>query len=597
MTSILSLKGSIIQRLVESSQKLFGCGSPEDFQLVHPPNISLGDLAVGCFPLAKKTGQPPAKLAASIAADLQPDENLEKATAMGPYINIKVPNRQLFSVICLEAEKYGERFGASTLGASEKVMIEYLSPNTNKPLHLGHIRNGVLGVALSNTLETAGFQVIRANLINDRGVHICKSMLAYQRWGGGETPSSTGEKGDHFVGRWYVRYAKEAELDPSLEGEVKKMLQKWEAGDPETISLWKRMNQWVYEGFAETCAALGLEFDVVYLESDTYKLGKDAVARGREIGVFTTDAEGNTVATVPASAYQRNRPEKKEPDEKKEPKKITVLRPNGTSVYMTQDIGTAILKIEEHGLTCSVYVVGREQNFHFQSLFAILGLLGYPWASKCFHLSYGMVYLPQGKMKSREGKVVDADDLVREMAELALKEVETRYPDLSTDEQKKRAQSIGLAAIKFYLLRQNPTLDIHFNPQESLSFEGETGPYCQYAYARTQSILRKAGLGSGNFHPLVDFALLGKQEELLLVQNLMDFSEVIERAAREYNPASICVWLYQTARMFNQFYHTCRVLGPVGPSLSQTRLKLVKAVSIALKQGLQILGIEPIEEM
>jgi arginyl-tRNA synthetase len=474
LVSIERIKNDILNQTEEAVKKVFG-EKPEILHLGFPPEVNLGDFSVECFPFAKQFKKSPTEIAKLLVDEIPSGTIIQKAEAVGPYLNFKVLNAVLFGDVCAEITAKGDAFGNSSIGHEQRVMVEYLSPNTNKPLHLGHIRNGALGMSVSNLLEATGHTVIKANLVNDRGVHICKSMLAWQKWANGATPKSEGVKGDHFVGQWYVRYAQEAEKKVHLEEEIQEMLQKWEFGDSETIELWKTMNSWVYDGFAETYQKLGLEFDTFYYESDTYKLGRDIIEEGLAKKVFYQDDRGAIIFDLPEAEFGR--------DKQGQLKKVTVLRADGTSVYMTQDIGTALLKVTEHKLDRSIYVVGSEQNHHFQCLFKILESLGYPWAKGCYHLSYGMVYLPEGKMKSREGKIVDADDLIEEMQELATEEIRKRDPEnnLSEKEIKNRAAKIGVGAIKFYLLRVRPSQDIHFDPEESISFEGFTGPYCQYA--------------------------------------------------------------------------------------------------------------------
>lgn len=562
----------------------------KDVRLVFPPSVNLGTFAVDFFRLSKELKSSPAEIAQKIGAEIISDGVIQEVSPVGPYLNLKVSNNLLFSVVCSEILERGEAFGNSGYGRGKKVMVEYLSPNTNKPLHLGHMRNGSLGMALSGILESSGFRVIKANLINDRGVHICKSMLAWLKWGNGETPESTGIKGDHFVGKWYVRYAIEAEKDPNLEKEVQEMLQKWEAGDPEVISLWKEMNKWVYDGFSQTYKNFGLEFNEFFYESDTYKLGKDTIVKGLGAGVFHRDGRGNVVFDLPEAKFGLNKDGK--------PKSVTLLRPDGTSLYITQDIGTAILKMEKFDLDRSVYVVGSEQIHHFQCLFEILRALGYDWAGELFHLSYGMVYLPEGKMKSREGKVVDADNLINEIQEMAAEEIKKRYPEgeITEEEMTARAHVIAIGAIKFYLLRVKPSQDIHFDPKESLSFEGFTGPYCQYAFARISGILRNAQ-AEGIDLSHADFSLLGNNEELLLLQKLIQFPAEAESATRELSPLKVINQVFEIAKAFNQFYNAHPVLQAGNAELVSARLKLIMAAAVVIKKGLKLLGIDTLERM
>jgi arginyl-tRNA synthetase len=574
---IEKLKAHVLGRIAEAGRKAFG-QAPEGLEIGFPPDLQLGHFAVGCFPLSKKLRKSPA------------DDVIESATAAGPYINFKLANRVFFGSAIDMTLAAGDRYGDGPMGRNKRVMVEYLSPNTNKPLHLGHLRNAALGISVSRILLATGHRLVKSILINDRGVHICKSMLAWERFGNGATPESEGMKGDHFVGRWYVRYAVESEKDPSLEQNIQEMLQKWEAGDSATLALWKKMNQWVYDGFGETYQRFGMEFDVFYYESDTYKLGRDVIAEGLKKGVFAKDERGNTVYPLPQAQFGT--------EKGGAPKKVTVLRPDGTSLYITQDIGTAILKVTEHQLDSSVYVVGSEQEHHFKCLFSILASLGYPWARNCYHLSYGMVYLPEGKMKSREGKVVDADDLIAGMVELAEEEIRKRDPEgkLSDAEVKHRAAVIGTGAIKYYLLRVRPTQSINFDPAESISFDGFTGPYCQYAYARIFGILEKAGERGMEGHT-ADFALLGNIEELLLLKMLIQFPEEVASGVSEYNPSRVAVHIFNTAKAFNQFYNKHAVLQAGTSELTAARLALIKATAVVLKRGLNLLGIDVLENM
>jgi len=587
--SIENLKSHAMLRIAEACRKSFG-QEPEGLEIGFPPDMQLGHFALGCFPLSKKLRRSPVDIAKTLAPSLSADSVIESATAAGPYINFKLVNRVFFSAAINSILAAGNRYGDVPKGPPQRAMVEYLSPNTNKPLHLGHLRNAALGISVSRLLEATDHEVIKSILINDRGVHICKSMLAWKRFGNGATPESDGIKGDHFVGKWYVRYAIESEKDPSIEASIQEMLQKWEAGDPETVALWTKMNQWVYDGFAETYNRFGMEFDVFYYESDTYKLGKDVIAEGLKRGVFSKDDRGNTVYHLPEAQFGT--------EKGGSTKKVTVLRPDGTSLYITQDIGTAILKVSEHKLDSSVYVVGSEQEHHFKCLFTMLEALGYAGASKCYHLSYGMVYLPEGKMKSREGKVVDADDLIAGMVELAEEEIRKRDPERSLTEAeiKHRAAIIGVGAIKYYLLRVRPTQSINFDPAESISFDGFTGPYCQYAYARIFGILEKAGQ-RGMDHNSVDFALLGNLEELMLLKMLIQFPEEVASGVLEYNPSRVAVHIFNTAKAFNQFYNKHAVLQAGSSELTAARLALIKATALVLKRGLHLLGIDVLENM
>jgi arginyl-tRNA synthetase len=584
-----TLQETLKEKITAAAQKVYDL-TPVGLEIGFPPNTDLGHFAVPCFPLAKQFRKSPADIARTLAENMPPDDVLLKAVATGPYINLTLSSSVLFGDICASIVSNENSYGESPDGLNKRVMVEYLSPNTNKPLHLGHLRNGALGMSVARLHEATGHRVVKANLINDRGVHICKSMLAWQKWGDNATPESADKKGDHFVGNWYVRFSREADLDPDLEKQVQQMLQRWEAGDRETVDLWKTMNAWVYDGFSQTYRRFGLEFDVLYYESDTYKLGKDEIQKGLEAGIFEKDGNGNTVFELPAKEFGR--------EKSGAAKKVTVLRPDGTSLYITQDIGTTIVKKEEHDLDFSIWVVGSEQEYHFRCLFQILADLGYQWAQDCYHLSYGMVYLPEGKMKSREGKIVDADDLIAEMKNLAAGEITQRDPEkiLSDDEVKRRAEIIGIGAVKYYLLRVRPTQSINFDPSESISFDGFTGPYCQYAYARIFGILEKAG-SAGLDPENADFSLLGNTEELQLLQKLMEFPAEVAGAARELNPSRIAVHIFNTAKAFNQLYNRHQVIQAGSDQLAGARLALIKATAVVLKKGLHLLGIDVLKNM
>jgi len=584
-----TLKKTLIEKITAATQKIYN-QEPEGLEIGFPPSTDLGHFAAGCFPLAKQFRESPAEIAKKIADQMATDDFLQKVTATGPYLNLTLFPAALFGDICLEIIAADNSYGKSSTGRDKRVMVEYLSPNTNKPLHLGHLRNGALGMSVARLYESTGHRVVKANLVNDRGVHICKSMLAWRRWGDGSTPESADKKGDHFVGDWYVRFAREADRDAGLEKQVQQMLQQWEAGDQETVDLWKTMNSWVYDGFTRTYHDFGLEFDVFYYESNTYKLGKDVIQKGLEAGVFAKDAHGNTVFQLPAAEFGQ--------EKNGDAKKVTVLRPDGTSLYISQDIATSILKKEEHNLNFSIWVVGSEQEYHFKCLFQILADLGYEWAKDCYHLSYGMVYLPEGKMKSREGKIVDADDLIAEIKSMAAEEIRQRDPEknLSDEEVNRRAEKIGIGAVKYYLLRVRPTQSINFDPAESISFDGFTGPYCQYAYARIFGILEKAG-AAGLKLENVDFSQLGNSEELQLLQKLIEFPGEVEGGARELNPSRIAAHIFNTAKAFNQFYNKHQVIQAGNDQLVSARLALIKATAVVLKKGLELLGIDVLENM
>ena len=476
-------------------------------------------------------------------------------------------------------------------------MVEYSSPNTNKPLHLGHIRNNLLGYSISKILEANGKRVVKTNIVNDRGIHICKSMLAWQKWGNGETPESSHLKGDHLVGNYYVLFDKhykaelkeheakgltpeEAERESTLMQEARAMLKKWEAGDEKVRTLWRSMNTWVYDGFDETYRRLGVDFDKIYYESDTYLVGKREVLRGLDEGLFVKDPDGSVWADLTPEGYDRK----------------ILLRADGTSVYITQDIGTAKLRYEDYPIDQMIYVVGNEQDYHFQVLSIILDKLGYSFGKDLKHFSYGMVELPDGKMKSREGTVVDADDLMDRMIDTALEasEGQGRAVDMPEEERQEMARKVGLGALKYFLLKVEPRKNMLFDPKESIDFNGNTGPFIQYTYARIQSIMRKAeGM---DFHATQQVAeLLPKEVEL--VKRLNEFGEVVKQAGAELNPSLIASYAYDLGKQFNQFYHDHSILNEPDDAIRHQRLLLSYLTSEVLKNAVGLLGIEMPERM
>jgi len=588
--TIAELKKQIIAEIEKAFEKAFS-KKPESasrrMELGFPPDVKFGDFAVEFFGEAKNLGRSPAEVAKKVEASFEKNDLITEAKAVGPYLNIKVNNEKLFGAVIGGIVTEKEKFGNTKAGKGKKVMVEYLSPNTNKPLHLGHARNGSIGMALSNILEAQGHKAIKAILINDRGVHICKSMLAFLKWGNGETPKSVGMKGDHFVGKYYVKYAKELEKNPELENEVQEMLKKWEDGDKETIKVWKLMNKWFYEGFKETCKEYDFEFDEKFYESDMYKFGKDIIEKGLEKGVFRKDETGAVVFDLPESDFGRGK--------NGELKKQTMLRADRTSVYMTQDLGTAVSRFEKYKLEKLIYVVGSEQSFHFKVLFNILKALGYDWAKNLHHFSYGMISLPEGKMKSREGTVVDADDLLAGVEKLVSVQVKEHDPEISKEELDERARKIALGAIKFHLLRVRPAQDIEFDPKESVAIDGFTGSYCQYAYARSSGIIRNAK--DEKIKKDTDFGLLGNKEELELIQKLIQFPETVEQAGEELNPLRIVTSVYEIAQAFNLFYNNHQVLDEKNQKITSARIKLAEATGLVIKNGLNLLGIEVLERM
>lgn len=560
------------------------------------PKPEFGDYASNVALIVSKmypqlTSGGPQALAERLASEMRKmTDEFTKIEPVNGFINFTLSESYLLdklSNILTLKDKYGH----SNVGENITVVVEYLSPNTNKPLHLGHIRNGVLGMSLVRLLLAQEFKTVKTSIVNDRGIHICKSMLAWKKWGNGETPQMAGKKGDHFVGDWYVRFAKEEKVDPGLLAEAQDMLLKWEKGDPETRALWNQMKQWVLEGFAETYKVFGFSFDKEYFESEVYEQGKTMVAEGQHKGVFRKNEAGNIIFDLPHKEFGE--------DEDGKPRVLTVLRADGTSLYVTQDLGLAVRRNKEYNFNQMVYVVGSEQKFHFQSLFAVLKKIGFPWAEKLHHLSYGMVYLPEGKMKSREGTVVDADDLLEQMEQLAGEEIKKRTENvaLSETELKARARMVALGAIKFFFLRNRPSTDIHFDPKESISFEGFTGPYLQYSHARIFGILRKGGDSITGFQPSVLKGYQPKAAELAVVRKLYQFPEIMESAAVEYLPSVVCKYLFELAQSFNSFYQTVSVLSETDEDIKNFRLNLIKATAQVLQNGLIILGIEAPEEM
>ncbi len=536
-------------------------------QISNPPNPNMGDFAFACFKLGN-----PHEEALKLKEKIKLPKSIEKAVVEGPYLNFfldhKEVARELLTTILKEKKNYGKS------KSKKKIVIEYCGPNTNKPLHLGHVRNMALGKALCNTLEFSGNKVHPVNIINDRGVHICQSMLAYQKWSDNQQPN---KKGDHFVGDYYVLFANKVKENPQLKEEVQKMLQLWEANDKEVRKLWKKMNSWVLEGFAQTYNRFGISFEKEYFESKIYEKGKEVAQEGLKKGVFIKDKENAIVAPL----EKFNLPNK------------VVLRADGTSIYITQDMYLAKVRYQDYKFDKMFYVVASEQRLHFQQLFKILELLGNSFAKNLNHLSYGLVNLPTGRMKSREGTVVDADDLLDEMSKVAQKEVRARYQNLSEKEIQRRAEIIGLAAIKFFMLRTDATRDIVFNPEESISFEGETGPYIQYAYARACSILRKAK--DEKKQKKTNITIEDPLEKRIISQLLL-FPSLMQEVERTYKIHLICRYLLDLSQAFNEFYHACPVLIE-DDAVRSTRLKIVEAVTVVLSSGLSLLGIEAPQEM
>lgn len=572
--------------------------------IVRPPKPDMGDLAFPCFTLAKALRQAPQAIASVVAASLVGVPGVAGAEAAGGFVNLRLDPAATADATLRHVLRDPDHFADGDRGAGKRVIVEFSSPNTNKPQHLGHVRNNLLGAAVSELLAHEGFDVVRTNLVNDRGIHICKSMVAYRRFAEERAPADVGKKGDHYVGDLYVQFeaAFRAEHEAwrtaggtlereeffnsehsSLGTEARAMLVAWEQGDPAVRELWATMNGWVFEGFEATYRRMGVSFQWVQKESETYVLGKEIVQQGLDRGVFQRLPDGAVVCDLAQLALKGVEGTK------------VLLRGDGTSVYMTQDLGTAKRRADERSPDRMVYVVADEQNHHFRVLFGILDLVEPGLGSRCRHLSYGMVNLPSGRMKSREGTVVDADDLMDELHRLAAVEVERRYPDLPPAEKAHRAERIGLAGLKFFVLRFSPQSAIKYDPEASISFDGETGPYLLYAYARSRSILRKAGVTAP---PLADLSLLATPEEHRVALEIVELARVLPEAAASYDPSRLCSQLYALARAYNGFQNSRdhQVVGSE-PALQAARLTLVAAAGAALRMGLGVLGIETLEEM
>lgn len=539
-----------------------------------PQNSELGDFAFPCFIFSKELKKNPVEISKEFSKIIHEKKlgDFEKVVANGPYLNFFVDKKKFSEVVLKSTLKKKDKYGFSSENKIGKVMIEFPSPNTNKPLHLGHLRNMTIGESMARILEFNGNKVVRSNLTNDRGIHICKSMLAYLLFGKNKKPD---KKTDHFVGDFYVLFSKAVKEKPELEKEAQDMLLKWEEGDKDVLALWKKMNKWAFDGMNETYKRFGINHDVNYYESKIYTKGKEIIFDGLKKGIFKKRDDGAIAADLTSEGL----------DEK------VLLRADGTSIYITQDIYLAKLKDEKYRLDGSIYVVGNEQEYHFRVLFSILRKLGFKFADNLKHLSYGMVELPEGKMKSREGTVVDADDLIDEVMGLSEEDLKDRYKDLSKKEIEKRALKIALAAIKYKLVRVDIFKNMVFDPKESVSFEGDTGPYLLYSYARANSILKKIKNKKSSFK-------IEKIEksEFELIKKLNEFPEVVKEAYEKYNPSLVAHYSYQLAQLFNEFYHACSVID-AEKNCKEFRIALVNAFKITMKNSLNLLGIDVLEEM
>ena len=589
----------IAQATAEAVKALYGLDFPAE--KITPQTTKKefeGNLTIVVFPFVKAAHKAPEATGTEIGNYLAEHcDAVAKFNVIKGFLNITI--EKSFWTKVLEKVSADKNFGFKPVTAdSPLVMIEYSSPNTNKPLYLGHARNNLLGFSLANIMEANGNKVIKTNIVNDRGIHICKSMLAWLKWGNGVTPESSGKKGDHLIGDFYVAFDKhykaeikqlveekhmteeEAEKASPLMAEARAMLKKWEDGDPEVRALWKKMNSWVYAGFDETYKRLGVSFDKIYYESNTYLEGKKKVLEGLEKGLFYKKEDGSVWADLTGDGLDQK----------------LLLRSDGTSVYMTQDIGTAELRFADYPIDKMIYVVGNEQNYHFQVLSILLDRLGFKWGKDLIHFSYGMVELPNGKMKSREGTVVDADDLMDEMIDTARKMSNEpgRLVGVSDDEKDNVLRIVGLGALKYFILKVDPRKNMLFNPQESIDFNGNTGPFIQYTYARIQSLLRKASEQDNAAN--ID-AVEPNEKEIALIQKITDFASSVRDAGNSYSPALIANYVYELAKEYNQFYHDYSILREEDAAKRAFRITLSATVGNIIRRGFALLGIEVPERM
>lgn len=605
----MKIEQQLNNAVIKAVKALYGQDiTPEQVTLQKTKKEFEGHLTLVVFPFLRMSRKKPEDTATEIGQWIQNHtELIASFNVVKGFLNLVIAPAQW--VALLDDINANSNYGITKPNAdSPLVMIEYSSPNTNKPLHLGHVRNNLLGWALANVVEANGNRVVKTNIVNDRGIHICKSMLAWLKYGNGETPETSGKKGDHLIGDYYVAFDKhyraevkelqaqyeaeglgadeakeKAEKEAPLIKEAHAMLVKWEAGDPEVRALWRKMNEWVYAGFDETYKALGVGFDKIYYESDTYLVGKQAVEEGLKKGLFFRKEDGSVWADLTKDGL----------DEK------LLLRADGTSVYMTQDIGTAKLRFQDFPIDKMIYVVGNEQNYHFQVLSILLDRLGFEWGKSLVHFSYGMVELPNGKMKSREGTVVDADDLVAGMISQARQTVDEagKFDDMTEEEKDEVARIVGMGALKYFLLKVDARKNMLFNPEESIDFNGNTGPFIQYTYARIRSILRKAA-DAGIKVPAqlpADVELSTKEEEI--VQHIADFAAVVRQAGTEYQPAAVANYCYDLVKEYNQFYHDFSILREEDKKKQTFRLTLSANVAKVIRLGMGLLGIEMPERM
>ena len=605
----MTIEQQIINAALAAVKELYGQEVPEKMvQLQKTKKEFEGNLTLVVFPFLKISRKKPDETAREIGEYIKQNcEAIADFNAVGGFLNLVIDKKAWLALLneMNQNEKFGEK---PVTEASPLVMIEYSSPNTNKPLHLGHVRNNLLGWSLAQIMEANGNRVVKTNIVNDRGIHICKSMLAWLKFGNGETPETSGKKGDHLIGDYYVAFdkhyraevaelkakyvaegmdeeqaEKKAKEESPLIKEAHEMLVKWEQNDPEVRALWKKMNDWVYAGFDETYKALGVGFDKIYYESNTYLVGKKKVEEGLAKGLFFRKDDNSVWADLTNEGLDQK----------------LLLRSDGTSVYMTQDIGTAEMRFNDFPIDKMIYVVGNEQNYHFQVLSILLDRLGFKWGKELVHFSYGMVELPNGKMKSREGTVVDADDLIAAMVADAKQTSEElgKFKDMSEEERNEIARVVGLGALKYFILKVDARKNMLFNPEESIDFNGNTGPFIQYTYARIRSILRKAQAEGISIPATLADTMPLNEKEIELIQKLNEFGAAVEQAGKDYSPSGIANYCYELTKAFNQFYHDYSILGADTEEEKVVRLVLAQNVGKTLKNGMALLGIEVPERM
>lgn len=606
----MKIENQIASSVIASVKELYGQDVPMSMvQLQKTKSNFEGNLTLVVFPFLKISRQKPEDTAQAIGELLVRDcAAVAGFNVVKGFLNLNIAKEAWVGLLndMHADEKFGEK---SVTDQSPLVMIEYSSPNTNKPLHLGHVRNNLLGWSLAQIMQANGNKVVKTNIVNDRGIHICKSMLAWLKWGNGETPESSGKKGDHLIGDYYVAFDKhyraevaelknkfmtdegldeeaaenKAKEEAPLMKEARQMLVKWEQGDEEVRALWQKMNNWVYTGFDETYKTLGVSFDKIYYESDTYLEGKAKVEEGLKKGLFFRKDDNSVWADLTQEGLDQK----------------LLLRSDGTSVYMTQDIGTADMRFKDFPIDKMIYVVGNEQNYHFQVLSILLDRLGFKWGKELVHFSYGMVELPNGKMKSREGTVVDADELIATMIDDARKTSDElgKFKDMSEEERREIARMVGLGALKYFILKVDARKNMLFNPEESIDFNGNTGPFIQYTYARIRSIMRKAAAEGMALPAQLPADAPLNDKEIALIQKINDFGAVIEQAATDYSPSGIANYCYELTKDFNQFYHDYSILNADTQEEKLTRLVLANNVAKIIKNGMLLLGIEVPERM